>query len=358
MASDLGLIMHTTESDTHIFSSESPCYRFSETGLTDSRRAIEAKDRRLHVSLELKHCQILDDSFLHLFKTVVILIQHCLRILQVKIVIGYLSPRKIKHELDVIVLYAVVRGARIVSLELRHLLLKDFLNGCRPELFLCTGTQLGEFFDIVHTKLLLNGLELVVEKILPLLLIYLGLDLLIDLLLDLLKFHLSLKHGEKFHCSCPQVTELKKIHLIHEVLHLYGRSNEIHKEFEVVYSLERSRGLTRNESRRLDDRRSLLLESLCNHPDLGVLLRHKIVQISHPSEKIRIVLNDILYLETLISLKNCSDGSVRHLKSLDYLGHGTITIQVFLPRILHRKVVLRNGTNEGIISFSVFNQPY
>ena len=109
MTTDLGLIMHTTESDTHILSSKGTCNRLSKTRLADARRAVKAKNRRLHVTLELQYGKILDNSFLYLIKSVVVLIQNLLCMLQIKIVLRDLSPRQIEHELNIVVLDAVIR---------------------------------------------------------------------------------------------------------------------------------------------------------------------------------------------------------------------------------------------------------
>ena len=203
MSADLGFIVHATESDTHVLASQSPGDRLPKTGLSDSRRAVQTEDRRFHIPLELEHCKILYDPFLHLLQSVMILIQHLLSILQIQIVIGHLPPREVKHKLDIVVLNAVVRRTGIVPLQLCHLLVEYLLHGSRPELFLRTGTELGEFLDIIHSELFLDGLELVVEIILPLLLVDLGLHLLIDLLLDLLKLHLSVKNRKKLHSTGP-----------------------------------------------------------------------------------------------------------------------------------------------------------
>ena len=108
VTADLRLIMHTAESDTYIFTSQSTCYGLSQTGLADSRRAIQTQDRRLHIAFEFQHSQILDNSFLYLVQPVVVFIQHPLRMLQVEIILGHFTPRKIQHELNVIILYAVI----------------------------------------------------------------------------------------------------------------------------------------------------------------------------------------------------------------------------------------------------------
>ena len=87
MSTDLRLIMNSTQSNSYIFSSKSPCNRLSETCLTHTRRAVKTKDRRLHVALEFENRKILNDSLLDLFKTIMILIKDLLSILQIKIII-------------------------------------------------------------------------------------------------------------------------------------------------------------------------------------------------------------------------------------------------------------------------------
>ena len=287
-----------------------------------------------------------------------ILIENLLGILQIEIVIGDLSPWEIQHELDVVVLYAVVRRARIISLQLCHLLLEDLLHRCRPKLLLSLCTKLRKLFDIIHSKLFLDGLELIIEIVLPLLLVDLSLHLLIDLLLDLLKFHLGLEDRKELHRPCPEITELKKVDLIHKILDFNRCSDEVHEKLEIIYAFESCCSLAGNESRRLDDHRRLLLEGLRYHSDLCVLLRHKVVQIPHPSEQVWIVFGDILDFKTLVSLKNRSYGSVRHLKCLHDLGNRTVTVKVLLSRILHRKIVLGNCAYECVIAFSIFYQSY
>ncbi len=61
-----------------------------------------------------------------------VLVKYLLGMPEVKIVVRTLAPRKVKHELYIIILYAVVRRARVISLELCHLLLENFLHGGRP----------------------------------------------------------------------------------------------------------------------------------------------------------------------------------------------------------------------------------
>ena len=119
--------MYATQCNTHILAAQCPCHRLAKTRLADSRRAVKAEDRRLHVALELEYRKILDYPFLYLFESVMILVKHFPGILEVHVIVRDLSPRKIEHELYIVVLYAVVRRTRVVTLQLCHLLLEDLL---------------------------------------------------------------------------------------------------------------------------------------------------------------------------------------------------------------------------------------
>ena len=57
-----------------------------------------------------------------------VLVEHLLGMLQVKVVLGHFPPRKVKHELDIVVLRAVVRGVGVAPLQLGHLFLENLLH--------------------------------------------------------------------------------------------------------------------------------------------------------------------------------------------------------------------------------------
>ena len=89
---------------------------------------------------------------------------------------------------------AIVRRAGIISFELCNLLIKNSLDSSWPKFFLGTGTKLRKLLHFIHTKFFLDGLELIVKEILPLLLIDFRLYLLVDLLFDLLQLHLCIEN--------------------------------------------------------------------------------------------------------------------------------------------------------------------
>ena len=119
-----------------------------------------------------------------------VLVQHLLRVPEVKVVLAHVVPREVEHELQVVVLYAVLRSGRIVALELCKFLLECGSHAFRPVLRRGSLPQAVDFPVLVHAELLLDGAELVVQVILPLLLVDFRLHLGVDLLLDLEQFDL------------------------------------------------------------------------------------------------------------------------------------------------------------------------
>ena len=186
--------MHSAQGYPHIFSAQGLRNGFSQTGLAHTRRTVEAENRGFHISLELQGGQIFDDSVLHAVYPVMVLVQHLHRVLEVKIVFGVLVPRQVCKELQVVELYAVVRGGRILPFELEHLLFEDGLHLVRPACLGCLLAQFCHVLLVVHSQLLLDGPELAVEEIFPLLLVHFPLHLHIDFILQL--HNLALLHKQ------------------------------------------------------------------------------------------------------------------------------------------------------------------
>ena len=105
VTSDFGLVVHTAQRDSHIFSVKRFGHRLTQAGLTDSRRAVQAEDRGFHISLKLEHCQVFYDSLLYRIQTIVVAIQNLLCVLQVQIVLTHIVPRKVQHKLQIVILH-------------------------------------------------------------------------------------------------------------------------------------------------------------------------------------------------------------------------------------------------------------
>ena len=356
MATELRLVVHAAEGYPDIFPAESLGDRLSEAGLADSRRAVEAEDRRLHVALQLEDGKVLDDPFLHCVKAVVVAVENLLRMLEVKVVLRHLAPRQVKHELYVVVLDAVVRRGRIVLLQLGQLLLELLANGLRPLLGLRLRAEPLEFLLLVHSKLLLDGTELIVKVIFPLLLVDVALDLLVDLLLDLKQLDLRVQNLQELHRPHGNIINAKKLHLLKEVLDLHRRRDEVDKERIVVDGFQGPHGLLRSEGRGLDDDGGFLLERLRYHLRAVVILRDNVLDVLHPRRDVRLVGDDTVKTQALDALEDGSDRAVRHLKNLHDAADGAIFIEIPFLRLLHRDIHLRHGSDEGVAFLRILDQ--
>ena len=139
-------------------------------------------------------------------------------------------------------MHGVVRGVRVVFLQLGKLLFKGLGYRIRPFLGSSPFAEAFEFFVSVHTELLLNGAKLAVEVVFPLLLINLLLNLEIDFLLEFGELNLSVKNLEQFHCPGPDVVVLEQVHLSFKILHLHTCGDEIDEERETVNGTHRGYG--------------------------------------------------------------------------------------------------------------------
>ena len=185
MSANLALVVQATQRNTAKLTAQGSGYALTERGLTHSRRAIEAEDWRLQIALELDYSQVLKNTVLNLLKAEVVGIELLACAVEVKVVLGNLVPRKVEHQVEIGHLYRVLRNCRVEALELCNLLLENLCNLPLPNLLL---GSLAEFLHVavyIVAQLLLNGLHLLLEVVVALLLVNLGLHLLLNLLLEL-----------------------------------------------------------------------------------------------------------------------------------------------------------------------------
>ena len=262
-----------------------------------------------------------------------------------------------QHELDVVVLDAVVRRGRVVFLQARHLLVEDGPDLLGPFLGVRALAELGEFLALVHTELLLDGAELVVQVVLALLLVDVALDLLVDLLLDVQELHLRVQHLQEGHAPLVHVGIPEQVHAVLEVLHLDGGRDEIHEELEIVDGLEGPDGLLRREGGGADDLAGALLERIGQDLHLLlVLLREEILLVGDPGDEIGLGRDDRVHMDPLESLQDGGQGAVRHLQGLDDLAHGAVRREVALGGVLDGDVRLRHGAQDAFARLRVADQ--
>ena len=101
MAADLRLIVNAAEADPYILLSERAGHGSRNGGLTCSRRSHKAEDRACAFLCEGADRKEFQNAVFYLLQTIVIFLQHFLRMDDVLIVPGRLLPRHLEDRLDI-----------------------------------------------------------------------------------------------------------------------------------------------------------------------------------------------------------------------------------------------------------------
>ena len=198
MATDLGLVAHTTQGHANELAAGGTCHRLTQRGLADARRANQAQDRCLDLVDALLHREILKDAVLDLVEAVMIFIQHRLGAGQVVLDLGLLAPGQIDQGLDVVAHHRCFGRHRRHQLELLQLavgLLARFLGHAGGLDLLVQVFEVGTLFAVA--QFLLDRLDLLVQVVLALALLHLALDAATDALFHLQDVDLVLEQIEQ-----------------------------------------------------------------------------------------------------------------------------------------------------------------
>src|SRR5262249_18685746 len=183
MSANLGFIADATKGQSHEFAPERARDRSSQRGFPSARWAHETEDRTLGILLQLAHRQELEDALLNLLKIVVVFVQNFMRICDVQIVFGRNAPWEADQPVEIGPDHRMLRRFRRNHSQPLEFLVRRFAG---------RGRHLGLFDLLVDlldlagasvalAELLLNGLELLAQIVLALILVELGLNLGLDL---------------------------------------------------------------------------------------------------------------------------------------------------------------------------------
>ena len=289
-------------------------YALTKGSLAHAGRAPEAEDRGAHVSFQFQDGQVFDDAVLDRFQAEVVVVQHLLCMMEVQVVLGHFSPGEVQHELDVAQLDAVVRGSGVEFLQARHLLVKDGTNLRRPFLLIGLLSEALEFAGLVHAQLFLDGAQLIVKEILPLLLVDIGLHLAVDFLLDLQQLFLGVQHLQQGQAPLPDVAVAQQGGAFLEIVHFHRGGDEIHQEVEVVYALQNAGGLLRGEGRGVEDGSGPLFQGIGQDLEfaLGSVRGEGLILEMHLCLQVGLAGDNGLDPCPLAALEDGGDGTVGH----------------------------------------------
>ena len=187
VAADLGLVAHATQRNPDELATRRLGHGFAQRGFTHARRANKAQDRTFEFGRTLLHREIFNDTFFHLFKTIVVLVEDILRAAQILFDAGFGAPRDRQHPVEVVAHNCGLGRHRRHVLELLDLGIGLFTGLFRQFRAFDLLFQLGNFASAIFAvaKFLLNGFHLLIQIVLALGLLHLRLDAGLDLFLDL-----------------------------------------------------------------------------------------------------------------------------------------------------------------------------
>src|ERR1041385_4621035 len=193
MAADGGFVVHTAEGHTHELSAEGARDALAERRLADAGRAEQAQNRSFLVLLQLPDGEVLDDALLHLFESVVVLVEDTADLRDVEVVLGHRVPGQIEDPIEVgpndrVLGASDLHRAEALQLLLRHLIRFRGKLGLRNPLLETIEVPLIAF---VFAELFLDRLELLAKDVLALVLAHLLFDLGVDALAHLENLELA-----------------------------------------------------------------------------------------------------------------------------------------------------------------------
>ena len=78
------------------------------------------------------YSQVFDNPFLYFIQTVVVSVEHFLRVRHVEIIFRIDAPRQLQHRLQIVELSGVVGGVKCHVLHALHLFLEGVCHALRP----------------------------------------------------------------------------------------------------------------------------------------------------------------------------------------------------------------------------------
>ena len=329
VSADFGFVAQASEAHADVFAAERLGDAFAEGCLAHAGRTVQAKNGRFQVAFDFQHRKVFDDALLDFFEAIVVLVEHSLGVIQVKIVLRHLVPRQVEQRLEVIGLHAVFAGLRVHPLELADLFVECFLCVVGPVF----GGRFGALFEDllferVGPELVLDGLHLLMQEELALLLIEVGFDLALNVLLQGQHLLLLVEQFEDFLSALTQIDFFEDaLFVLHFDLHV--AADEIHQEAQTIDPLDGLRGLRRDVGVHLNELGRQVPQAF--HHGLAFLFRKRLVHTAvgfHFGFVVGLLLDDLRPPEALLALQNDGVGAVRHLEHFQDAGHRSDLVEV------------------------------
>ena len=344
VAADLRLVPHPTQGHAHELAVGGAGDGLTEGGLADAGRAYQAEDGTLELAHPLLHRQVFEDALLDLLQAIVIFLQHLLGGGEVIADAGALLPGDIAQGVDVVAHHRRLRGHGRHQFEFSQLpqgLVLDLLGHAGIL------DALGQFIGLAWWRLLqvpqflLDGLHLLVEVILALILLHLLLDAAADPLLRLEDVVLTLHQPHQVLQARLNIGDLQDPLLLVEAQgHVGGHG--IRQPRGVIDPRQGGQHLRRDLFVELD----ILIEEpeRRTHQDIRLPLvqGQAFAQGRHRRDEDIQGLGVALDARPTHPLHQDLDGADRQLQQLQHIGQGPDLVQIGGPGLIGFSALLRD----------------
>ncbi len=232
-----------------------------------------------------------------------VLVKDFSRPMQIQMICRAVVPRQIEQQLQIIALHREFWHLGVEALQLIQLLFKSLGNVIRPILLLSPGAH----FLYLHLirrppELFLNGLHLLVQEVLALLLVKLRFNFRLNFILHLQHLQLMVEMPEYGIGPFHQVILFQQLLFpMHFQVHI-GR-NEVHQESIRLNILDRNRRFGWNIGRLFDDVQGHVFDGVYECAKLiAASLWSLLFQRTHPHPQIRLCFLHMLNSETPFAL--------------------------------------------------------
>ena len=356
MAANLRLVVDAAERDADELAVEGTCDRASERGLAYAGRPDEAEDGPLHVAAELADREELDEPLFDLVEAVVVLVEDGAGVRDVEVVDGRLAPRQVEEGLDVGADDAKLAARGLHLLQAAELLLDDLVDLVGHLFGVEAGLEVVEVAVVAVdlAELLLDGLVLLPEVVLLLVLIHLLFDLVLDLVGDLGDLELAGEEGE------DQLEPLLDVGLAEHLLLLLdgdfeGVGGEVGEVDRVCDLVDHQRRLARKLRHHPGDTAGHRLEVVEERVDLDIAL----ILGLHALEAAHMVglgAGEVEETHPLLALDDDAVVVLADLHDLEDAGHDANAMEVGLVGLIDLCLTLGDDGNVGLFGRRLFDE--
>ena len=339
--------MKSAERHTHILSLHGCRNRLAERGLADTRRTVEADDRRLEVTTKGKDGHIFKNTLLHFLHSVVILVEYLLGTLQVQVVLCIFAPGKTDEGLQIVQLYIELGTLRIQVVEFVSLFEEHFTHLVGP--FLVFG--LAEQLTLLRRRLAvahlgLQVLNLLLQEVVALLLVDVLTSLVSDVGFQVLEVDLAVQNLHQAEQSFFHEFHFQKGHLLlHAERHV--RTHEVQGHDIVGDILDGESSLVGNFLTDIDVLGHHVAEVFHRRTELTVfLVRLKVFYRIDDALEIGFRLDNRLEAETTQCLYDGGDIAIRQRQLFHHLSIDTNFIEVLLQGEVHVRLTLADNADD------------